>query len=510
MKLKPNPRGVLLDATIFVLVSVEFLQAGMTAFAAGPIMGELGLSPEEFSLIAAVYASVAIVAISLQRQLVEALGGRPYVQLSAALTTAGALLCASSHNFTSFLTGRMVMAAGGGALFTSARMVIQHLMAGPRFFRGVGFLATALSLGMAVAPWAASMAVSHDTWSAIYVLVAVLSLLAFALAGVALPATTPRPSHRSAGVPWSPLLLVLGSFGVLYALQRLVYDFHGDVALAAVVLAGAVSGLALYALRQWRAAQPLLRIRELLGLRYVAGVALFCVAYLVQGANNVVVPQLLQRTLGLAWETVGHLQALGLAAAVLTWQVMARLLPRSPAPRKYLAAGFASLALFGVLLARITPTANPWSDLLPALACNGVFLMTVMPVTAMQTFRGLESDEALFANAQQLKNMLGQACIALGITLGTLGQQWRAAEHYATLGARVNPANPAFAATLQRLQEALTPSMGPAQAARIATAQLAQMLSQQSALLANIDHFLAIAALALLGVLVTLVQRVLR
>jgi hypothetical protein len=158
-----------------------------------------------------------------------------------------------------------------------------------------------------------------------------------------------------------------------------------------------------------------------------------------------------------------------------------------------------------LLLARITPAANPWSDILPALTCNGVFLMT-----AMQTFRGLEPDEVFFANAQQLKNMLGQACVALGITLGMLGQQWRAAEHYATLGARVNPANPAFAATLQRLQEALTPSMGPAQAARIATAQLAQMLSQQSALLANIDHFLIIAALALLGVLVTLVQRVLR
>ena len=509
--MKPHSSGTLLNATVFVLVAIEFLQSGMTAFAAGPIMGELGLSPEDFSLIAAVYASIAIVALSMQRRLVEALGGRRYVQLNAALTVAGALLCASSHDFNAFLVGRMVMAAGGGPLFTSARMLVQHLMAGPRFFKGVGFLATALSSGMAAAPWAASVAVSHDTWSTMYALVATLGLLAFALAGVALPTDASSDAGRhAAGMPWSQVLLVLGSFGLLYALQRLVYDFHGDVALAAMALAAAVSGLALYVHRQWRSAQPLLRLRELLRLRYAAGVALFCVAYLVQGANNVVVPMLLQRTLGLAWETVGHLQALGLVAAVLTWQVMARLLPRFPAPRKYLAAGFGSLALFGLLLARITPTANPWSDILPALACNGVFLMTVMPVTAMQTFRGLEQDEALFANAQQLKNMLGQACIALGITLGTLGQQWRAAEHYVALGARVNAANPAFAVTLQRLQETLTPSVGPAQAARIATARVAQMLSQQSVLLANIDHFLIIAALALLGVLVTLVQRVLR
>ena len=81
--------------------------------------------------------------------------------------------------------------------------------------------------------------------------------------------------------------------------------------------------------------------------------------------------------------------------------------------------------------------------------------------------------------------MLSQAGIALGITLATLGQQWRTAVHYSVLNAEINPGNPIFTATLRHLQETLTAKVGPVQAARIATAQVAQLLYQQSAMLAT-------------------------
>ena len=71
-----HPREKTLLATIFVLNAIEFLQAGMIAFGAGPIMGEIGASPEEFTLATVVYAVVAIAAISKQGWLVERLGWR--------------------------------------------------------------------------------------------------------------------------------------------------------------------------------------------------------------------------------------------------------------------------------------------------------------------------------------------------------------------------------------------------------------------------------------------------
>jgi hypothetical protein len=78
------------------------------------------------------------------------------------------------------------------------------------------------------------------------------------------------------------------------------------------------------------------------------------------------------------------------------------------------------------------------------------------------------------------------------------------------LNAQVTPDNPVYLATIGHLQEALAGSVGPSQAAQIAVARVAQLLAQQSAMLANIDHFMLIAALGLLGIVVTLLQRVFR
>lgn len=398
----------LVCSTIFMLALTEFLQSGMTAFAAAPIMGEVAIGPEEFSLIAAVYASLAILAISLQRWWVERVGGQRFTQAGAVVCVAGALVCASSRSFSSFLLGRALMALGGGAFFTASRMIIQHRLAGSARFVGIRCLATGLAVGIAAAPWLAATAVAQSHWSAMYLLLAALGTVVFVLATLALDGG-PRdvPQRRSAAQPWQQLLLLGASFGLLYALQRLYYDFYSNTVAVLLVLAGALAALALYLHAQHRHAEPLLRVREMWSPRFLAGLALFGFAYLVLGANNYVVPMLLQRALGFGWQTVGLVEALGLGAALLTWDVMSRLLPRYPSPGKFLVTGFLALAASGALLTQLNTGADLWRHVLPALALNSVFLLTVLPVSAMQTFRGVEHDESVFSHAQQLKNMPG-------------------------------------------------------------------------------------------------------
>jgi MFS family permease len=506
-----SPSNSLLYGTIFVLSLTEFLQAGMTAFAAAPIMGEVAIGPEEFSLVAAVYASLAILAISMQRWWVERVGAQRFIQASALVSVAGSLLCATGSDLNGFVMGRAVMALGGGAFFTASRMIIQHRLAGPKRFVGIRCLATGLAIGIAAAPWLASEAVSRDAWQAMYALVAALGALVFMLASLALDGG-PRdvPQRRSEVQPWHQLLLVGASFALLYALQRLYYDFYANALAVVLTLGGALAGLALFLHQQHRSADPLLRVREMWSPRYLGGLALFGFAYVMLGANNTVVPMLLQRALGFGWQTVGQVEAVGLVAGLLTWIVMSRLLPRLPSPRKFLVTGFLALGLSGVLLARIDAGVDLWRHVLPALALNSVFLLTVLPVSAMQTFRGVEHDESVFSHAQQLKHMMSQAGIAMGITLATIGQQWRAAVHYEALSAQVNNYNANFVATLQSLQQALGTTLPAPEAARVALAQVAQMVEQQATLLAGIDHFGLIAVLGALGILVTAVQRVFR
>lgn len=505
----PAP-GRALHATIFTLALTDFLQAGMTAFAAAPLMGELGMGPDQFSFVAVLYASVAIVAISMHRWCVERLGGRRYVQLCAGALVAGAVVCALADGFDGFVIGRTLMALGAG-LFTSSRMIIHHRLAGPGRFKGIRSLASGLAIGIAAAPWLAAQAVAHEAWRAIYWTPAALGVAVLALAEAALPS---GPLHSdtppSRARPWPQLLLLAASFALLYALQRASTDFFDEPLRVVLGAFAALVALAAYLHHQRQHAQPLLRVAGMLRPRYLFGLAMFFVAYLMLGANNSVLPMLLQHTLGFAWQTVGDVEALGLVVALLTWLLMSRLLPRRPSPRKYMVAGFFSLATFGALLARIDGDATLWWHVLPALAFNSIFLLTVLPVTAMQTFREMELDERLFSNAQQLKNMMGQAGIALGIALATLGQQWRTALHYTTLAEAINPFNPVFAAALNTLQHALGAAAPGADAHQMALARVAQMTAQQAALLAGIDHFSAIAGLGVLGVAITLGQRIFR
>lgn len=470
-----------LCAVIAAVTAVEFLQLSMIAFAAGPIMGELGLSPEDFSLIAAVYASVAVLMISMQRWVVEWLEARPFICMSTAITVFGSVLCATSDDYRSFLTGRIVMAVGGGGLFTSARMIIHHLMPGPRRFIGIRALGMSLALALAAGPWVAAEAVSAEHWSVIYWLVACVAAGACALAWTTLPMHEPgrgvRPSLLRVEMQ---VLLAAASFALPYGLQRLYYDFFGDVGFAALVMTVAVVGLFVYIWHQYRARNPLLRVRRLLHVRYVAGMALFGFGYLMLGANNYVVPMMLQRTLGYAWQTVGQFEAIGFLAAVVTFLVVTWLLPRYPAPRKYLVVGFCALTLFGLMLARIDSEADLWYHVLPAIVLYSVFLLTVMPMAAMQSFRQLEDDERAFANAQQIKNMLAQVCIALGITLATLGQQWRMAVHYSVLNARISLGDPRFTLVFDHLHEALSQVVGHGQATPLAMGQIARLLGQQA------------------------------
>lgn len=173
-------------------------------------------------------------------------------------------------------------------------------------------------------------------------------------------------------------------------------------------------------------------------------------------------------------------------------------------------AGFVSLAIFGILLSRLTGDVHIWTDILPALAFNGIFLMFVMATTAMHTFRDVQHHDTVLSHAQQLKNMLAQFGTALGVASSTLMLQWRSTEHYTALASHFESSNPIYAQTLQAVSRALTSNGAGANADALALAQLAQMVMQQATLLACLDYFAVVAAVGVLGAIAMAAQRLMK
>jgi DHA2 family multidrug resistance protein len=505
----PAPDRILL-LTIFLLTLLEFLQTGMIAFAAGPIMGEIGASPEQFSLATVVYACVAVSTISKQRWLVERLGWRNFVLLSLALFVLGSAICTASGSYAAYLAGRAVMGLGGAAFMTTGRVLVNLIAPGPKRFSGIRYLATGLATGIAFAPALASFAVAHGHWHGIFAILIGVALVAAGLAALALPTELVPAQLRSQSHPLLFMALASGSFLLLYVLQRSQYDFFSD---AAMLVAGLGCGtLALYYFFRalHRHERPLLRLKALRHPRYIGGVGVFTLCYVLLGANNFMLPVLMQRTLGFSWETVGQVQTLGLSSTLVAWLLMSWALPRWPSAKKFLVTGFVALAIFGLQLSRIDADVSLWSDVLPALVCNGVFLILVMSTTAMHAFRDVQHDESVFAHSQQLKNMTAQFGTALGIAASTLLLQWRSTAHYEVLNNRFAMGDSVYTQTLHDLGQLLASrGAGPASDA-MAAASLAQVLGQNATLLACLDYFAVIAVVGVLGAVVMLSQRLLK
>lgn len=187
-----------------------------------------------------------------------------------------------------------------------------------------------------------------------------------------------------------------------------------------------------------------------------------------------------------------------------------RITHKWPGAKKFFVIGFLALMGFGWQLSSLNGNASLWTDILPALAANGMFLMLVMATTAMQTFRDVQYNEAVLSNAQQLKNMVAQFGMALGIAVATIALQWRTTEHYGVLNSRFNASDASYIHLTQQLSDSLAASSGSQQVLSLAVAQLARQLGQQATLMACLDYFSAIAWIGVAGAVAMAIQRLMK
>ena len=495
-----HPRQPALLATIFLLNSVEFLQTGMIAFSTSAIMGRINASPDEFVFATVLYAAIAITAIATQHWMIERLGWRAFVQLSAALFVVGGVICATSGSLAPFLLGRAIMACGGAGFMTAARLLINLIPPGPERLKGIAAFGTALALGNALAPWVAASAFDTDNWGAIFAIPSAMAVSAAILANVCLPRELTLDKDRTESNPWLAASIFCVSLLSLYAVQRAVYDFYSDAVPLLICLIAGLAGSWLVIRQQRRHARPMIAFRRLMHPRYLAGLTVFSFCYVILGANNSMLPLLLQRSLAVPWQAVGTMQTIGLMSSLLAFVAMVMVLKRWPSARKFYVTGFAFLFFFAWQLSRLTPEASLWRDVLPAIAAFGAFLILAMVTTAIHSFADLQNDTVGFNHGQMVKNMGSQFGVAFGVAGSTLLMQWRISEHTTTLVERFHGGDAVFVG----LRDQLNAGVGAPQA----IAQFSQMLTQQASLLAGLEYFSLLMVVAVASVGIVMVQRV--
>ncbi|GGY08939.1 MFS transporter [Paludibacterium paludis] len=403
----------------------------MVSFASRYIAGGIDAAPEEFSLAAACYATVAVVVILGHRYLVQTLGYRRMLRLSLLAFAAGAVLCATAHSVPVFIAGRMVQAVGGSAFFTASRVQVLHY-SGKERIPALLCLPFGITLGSALAPILASELLDQGSWRALFWVMLPLTALVDRMVAHSVPEHEPVENEQPDKVhPWAILWLTLGMFLLQFMLERSRYDLFGHPASLAVAGILAAMLLLAYLWIDWRHRTPLISYAEFSSRRYWLGMGIYGFGYLVVSASNYILPIFMVQGLGFPVTASGWSLGLTSLAGLLTIPLHLALMMRWPALKPYLLVSLAGLCAFGWLMSDLGQESTLSSMIWPLILLNTLFMPFALGTAAASTFRGI--DEKVFSHAYQVKNSMREVANSVGLSVATIIMQMRGNLHYSRL-----------------------------------------------------------------------------
>ncbi|HEU0230299.1 MAG TPA: MFS transporter [Burkholderiaceae bacterium] len=487
-----------------LIVSVEFFENVMFLFSASHVMGGIGADPRGFALAMSTYAVGSLLMIVNQQWLAQRFGYRRYLTVALTLFTIGTLMAASSTDLTQLVIARFVQGFGGGALFTSSRVLIPIMFSPADRPRAQRIFMIGIFGATAMAPAIAAELMDHGVWQDVFYGAVPLSVIAAVGAWRLLPDAEPRERTHQ------PLLVPLLWFGLaVAALQAALTEarfdmFSHPVRPALIAIAGALLLIG-FLHHQWHHHQPLLQLHALRNPVYLTGLSLYFMYYLISYFNSYLFPIYAEHALGLPLSTVGWLDtSAGLMSfvGILAYIRYAKLI-KSKKP--LMVAGLLIMACAAWRFSSMPPDVTPW-DLIPSLAMKGLFaVLFVIPVAGL-TYKNLTDNT--FAHGYQSKNLMRQVSGSLAPALGAILLQNRQFSVHTSLVDSTGNQPGITMGWLNQVQTALIAhGMDAGSAARVAMAQLTGMLDRQAMLIASEDLYRLIMVVAIAGACIVMAQR---
>lgn len=409
---------------ILCLPLLDYLQNVMVMFGAGAILAASHGTLGDFGQLVAAYAAVSCVMIAAHRWCVQRLGYRRFLQISLLLLGVGALVCAQAEDFAALLAGRLLQAVGGSALFTAARVQIQHYQ-GPARGQTILLLPLGIMLGAGSAPLLAAASLHWLGWRALFCLPLPLLMLTLWLTRT-MPAHEPIADvQHSRGAASGLLWLLPGVAMWLFALEQVR---HVPLAAGGLSWALGLTGcllLLVHVRQQWRRQRGLLPYARFASGHYLWGMAAYGCGYVLAAGMAYLLPLYLLHGLQLGLLTTGLLLGGSTLLAIPGVVVHFLLMRRWPQPARYVQLAMLALVLACCLLAKASR--QDLSGLLLACTlCHAVFMPFLLGTAAGTTFSRV--DEQVFSQAYQAKNMLRELAGALGVSWAGLWLQWLAGQ----------------------------------------------------------------------------------
>jgi MFS family permease len=280
------------------------------------LAGTFSASFRDVQWVVLAYLVAVTTAVVGVGRLGDVIGRRRVLLGGIALFTASSAASAVAPALWLLIAARAAQGAGAAAMLSLTLALVAEAVPAARTGRAMGLLATMSALGTALGPTLGGALIAGLGWRSIFLVLALLGILALVLAGHALPADRPRGTQARGRFDWTGTLL-LG--GALMAYTLAVTLGGGSFGISnAALLTAAIAGSALFVLAQARAPSPLIPPALVRDRAIVAGLTTNALVSTVMMATLVVGPFYLARSLALQAALVGLALSTGPIVTALT------------------------------------------------------------------------------------------------------------------------------------------------------------------------------------------------
>lgn len=189
-------------STLFAMMFASQLALTIYLPAVPEMALDLGVTSGQVQLIIPAYLGAFALMQLIAGPLSDAFGRRPIILSGLTLFFFASIACALSNDIWQLMGARFVQAAGACTTIVVGRAIIRDTSEGKSAARAMSYLAMALGVGPAMAPFFGGLLLESFDWRSTFFATAVMSalvlLFAFRILGETLPPQTRRPLRPSA------------------------------------------------------------------------------------------------------------------------------------------------------------------------------------------------------------------------------------------------------------------------------------------------------------------------
>lgn len=298
-------------AIIAVLVISAFIATfneTILNVALSKIMQEMNIDAGTAQWVITAYMITTSIMVPVTAFLIQSFKTKNLVFSALALLLIGTVCVVFSKTFVMLVISRMIQAAGTGMMIPI--MMNTVLLVSPKEKIGsvMGICGSAISLGPAFGPIVSGIIIEYFNWHAIFIILIPIIIVIMILANLVLvnvgELTKPKIDYLS---------IILSSIGLGAIIFGISSVSAGDVKVSLISFIIGIILVAIFVNRQNKLNQPMLNLTPLKYPKFVIGVVLVMISMMVMFTMNVMLPMLLEGSLG----TTGFVAALALLPAVI-------------------------------------------------------------------------------------------------------------------------------------------------------------------------------------------------